>query len=775
MTSFYLKHARIDHFGAIDNRVVGPLSPHLNVVYGSNEAGKTTLASFVGGVLFGWEDARSSRNTYRPQGSERAGSLFFEERSDVADSVPDATGDLVELRRERNADGLQGNVHLLDDIDKDTFRTVFFLTSDELRSLRNTSDMTARLLTAGSGTGRSPAQVLGELRARADEYTSRSAKIHHSIVRLAEEREEVRQSLRVASEEMERYRRQDEELHDIEPKRQEARLRVEELNTQIGALSTCRTSIEKLHAEEASLKTELEHLHNDERRAVASRRSREQVVGRKLANITGAEDRAMRERLDDLSQRKVKQAHVLEAARDDAREARAAYEAVCAAQSQLEQGRAHVGRGMQIAVTAAMFALLLLCGVPLFVQGRSAGSLTYMSLGLVMILFGLLLAAAALVLLFRPTRRDEERQDRVESAREVMLQCEKRAEIADVEFQTLREEIAADLESMGLGAAQTSISRARVLLDDARDARSEIALDRQRQQAATMRVDEVEASLSDIAAQRAHLCERAGVDASISLADLDREIALRTSERAELQERTEALSRRAGELTQELSQARHAREFDKLKTRLCELKTRIDEASTDLARLLLAQRMLEEAIETWNERSQPEVYAQASRLMLLMTGGKWTRVALSESGELRVTDATLTTREPGVLSLGTCQQLYLALRIALLMCADDVGRSIPILADDILVNFDEQRRAGAARALVELSQKRQVIVFTCHREVVDALCQASDAAAGDNTAQAAGEGERNVAAVVENASGTATDDTAGDGALRSAHANVIEL
>ena len=69
--------------------------------------------------------------------------------------------------------------------------------------------------------------------------------------------------------------------------------------------------------------------------------------------------------------------------------------------------------------------------------------------------------------------------------------------------------------------------------------------------------------------------------------------------------------------------------------------------------------------------------------------------------------------------------LHLALRIALLTCADNVGRAIPILADDILVNFDEQRRLGAARALVELSEQRQVILFTCHEGVARALKKAA--------------------------------------------------
>ena len=58
------------------------------------------------------------------------------------------------------------------------------------------------------------------------------------------------------------------------------------------------------------------------------------------------------------------------------------------------------------------------------------------------------------------------------------------------------------------------------------------------------------------------------------------------------------------------------------------------------------------------------------------------------------------------------------LRIALLECAPEVGTAVPVLADDILVNFDDDRRAGAARALAELAQSRQVIVFTCHKEVV---------------------------------------------------------
>ena len=80
MKRSYLEHIKIVSFGAFSNKAVGPFAPHLNVVYGPNEAGKTTLASFVGGVLFGWEEARGSRNTYKPANAERSGSLFFAQR-----------------------------------------------------------------------------------------------------------------------------------------------------------------------------------------------------------------------------------------------------------------------------------------------------------------------------------------------------------------------------------------------------------------------------------------------------------------------------------------------------------------------------------------------------------------------------------------------------------------------------------------------------------------------------------------------------------------------
>ena len=216
----YLRSIHLERFGRFHDTVVGPFSDRMNIVLGANEAGKTTVASFVGGVLFGWEEARGNRNTYKPEGAERAGSLLFA-RSAGADASASAREDeeTFVLSRARNADGLQGDTFLVEDIDKDTYRTMFSLNSDELRSLRNTTDTTAKLLTAGSGTGSSPAHALAHVNERLAAFTSRAASAEQSIPQLLARRNALRAEQQSAADVADAYRAQDRELHELEPER----------------------------------------------------------------------------------------------------------------------------------------------------------------------------------------------------------------------------------------------------------------------------------------------------------------------------------------------------------------------------------------------------------------------------------------------------------------------------------------------------------------------------------------------------------------------------
>ena len=67
---------------------------------------------------------------------------------------------------------------------------------------------------------------------------------------------------------------------------------------------------------------------------------------------------------------------------------------------------------------------------------------------------------------------------------------------------------------------------------------------------------------------------------------------------------------------------------------------------------------------------------------------------------------------------GTCDQLYLALRLALLELYLDGQDPLPFIVDDILVMFDDDRAVAALKALARLSEKTQVIFFTHHEHLV---------------------------------------------------------
>lgn len=711
MTRPYLERLKILSFGAFSNMAVGPLAPGLNVVFGRNESGKTTLASFVGGVLFGWEDARGLRNTYKPVNAERAGSLFFQ-----------AGGHEIELSRGRNADGLQGDGSLVSDIDKETFQTMFSLTSDELRTLRNTSDVTAKLLTAGSGTGASPAHARSLIQNRLAEYTSRAAGIEHSLVNLSAQQDELREKLAYAAETVERFKRQDKEFHDLAPQRDQLLARLDSLNADIEALAACRANVEKLDREMDDLEERIASLRAEEESLRMEHRLRDRGDSAALVRLTAAEDRALRDKIESLAVDEAKFEHAVDLAQDNFSTSKAAYEVLLEAEDATSvQGVMRRQRATQIVLSIALPLMFMLSGVPLFIHGREITSLSFTVGGIGLVVFAIMLALAAMVMLFRPDKKADAKEERLQDAQWVMLQDKKKLEACMESRESFRQEARAQLDSAGLQEAQGSLRRARTLLDEAKDARAESNLYRQRQQALVSRRSSLEESLALAKRQRKRLFERIDSRAERTVEALDAALAQKAQQRSGLLETSEHLNRRYGELKQELSHAVKEKEFDALKLQAEEVKTRIDESSREYARLLLAKRMLETAIGAWESKSQPEVYRQASRLLSIMTDGAWVKVTMTAEGRLQVIDAVKTARDPLHLSLGTCQQLYLALRIALLMTADNVGRAIPILADDILVNFDSERRSGAARALAELARMRQVILFTCHEEVVKAL------------------------------------------------------
>ena len=761
----FLKYARIDSFGAFSNKTVGPFAPGMNVVFGKNEAGKTTLSQFVGGLLFGWEDARTNRNTYKPDYAERAGALVFAERPERAfetggsslteDASRETFGEspvqgiVLEneavISRTRNADGLIGDQSVVADIDRETFRTMFLLTSDELRSLRNTTDITSHLLTAGSGTEASPTYALADVNDRIQAYSSKAASATDSLVRIADDMKATRARIQRAVDETEHLKSETREYRALEGKREELSRRISSANEQIDALVGKRAQLKRMDEQREILLDELADLKEqarDQQRATAP-------VGvanafePELLELTPVEERALREKMEDLSERQVRSDHALQTAESDYAASVAAYDALTELQGNEAKATGRNNqRTLKIVLSIALPVVFAVLGVPVFMQGRVIGSLSFSVLGAVLILFALVLAAAAVFLVARPERDEKTFDLRLRDTQWVMLQDQKKLDQAKAAKDAVDEQVVRWLSGNGFSQAGGSIRVARSILDEVRDFRAKNEL--RNQQAASYEISLANAknSLSDLDMQRNRLIRSVGEIADEEWANLvssttrttpldessiGKVVARKSAQRDEMVSSLEKIGLRYGELGEQLARARDMRELDEAKQHYQELRTRMADGKADLANLLTTRFLLEKAVEEWESRSQPEVYRRAGELLSLMTDGAWIRVVLSPEGTIIATDAARNERDPKHLSLGTCQQLYLALRIALLMCADNVGESVPILADDILVNFDSQRRAGAARALAQLARTRQVIVFTCHEEVVEAMGMADPA------------------------------------------------
>lgn len=71
------------------------------------------------------------------------------------------------------------------------------------------------------------------------------------------------------------------------------------------------------------------------------------------------------------------------------------------------------------------------------------------------------------------------------------------------------------------------------------------------------------------------------------------------------------------------------------------------------------------------------------------------------------------------MSSGSADQLYLALRAAALEHYLEDAQPLPFIADDLFINFDDQRSGAGFRVLARLAQKCQVIYFTHHEHLAE--------------------------------------------------------
>jgi uncharacterized protein YhaN len=133
--------------------------------------------------------------------------------------------------------------------------------------------------------------------------------------------------------------------------------------------------------------------------------------------------------------------------------------------------------------------------------------------------------------------------------------------------------------------------------------------------------------------------------------------------------------------------------------------------------------LLQTALDRQAAGADQPLLARIGAVFRTITGGAQAGVRIEETKDGQTMVALeadgVTRKSLDQLSEGTCDQLYLALRIAALEDYAKTASPLPFIADDILQTFDDPRTTATLRALLELSERVQVIVLTHHPHVGD--------------------------------------------------------
>jgi uncharacterized protein YhaN len=242
------------------------------------------------------------------------------------------------------------------------------------------------------------------------------------------------------------------------------------------------------------------------------------------------------------------------------------------------------------------------------------------------------------------------------------------------------------------------------------------------------RAAELDAALLQLDSELLSACD--GRDAEQITAELDASLDEVRARLVEIDERLDGLDEERHHVTQQLGSLRGG--LSRLHETHAASDAAVDAASQleevralcqRYVRMRLSASVLKREIEQYRERHRTPLLQVAAELFAQITLGMYIRLDV-DSGErdepvlvcVRHDQARLTVP---ALSTGTRDQLYLALRLASIQHLSTQRELMPLVLDDILVHFDDDRARAALIALADFSAVTQVLFFTHHERLCE--------------------------------------------------------
>lgn len=294
---------------------------------------------------------------------------------------------------------------------------------------------------------------------------------------------------------------------------------------------------------------------------------------------------------------------------------------------------------------------------------------------------------------------------------EARLQAEARRldDAADGAEDTCRRRLAALLAQVRtFEPAVTDLSGAQIALASVRRRLAELTAARQQARETALYRDALQKQLPDRPAATAAVPSVPALSRETVDAELVRVQARLTAERSRLDTLT--------------GQIRSLDRSSDLQDQLAQKREQLSSLQTEYDAITLAMDALTQANTTLQNRFSPALGARAAEIFSAITAGRYGKVLLSRDFSLSAEMAgDPVGRSIRLLSQGAADQLYLAVRLAICDMVLPAEKRVPLILDDALVSFDDDRLRAALDYLLAESEKRQILLFTCQKREMDYL------------------------------------------------------
>lgn len=171
-----------------------------------------------------------------------------------------------------------------------------------------------------------------------------------------------------------------------------------------------------------------------------------------------------------------------------------------------------------------------------------------------------------------------------------------------------------------------------------------------------------------------------------------------------------------GTVKQELKQLESDRRGTRVRRELSNVERELRDAWQTWFSATLADDAIQEVAAQFEQSNQPEMLAAAIPFMQKLTLGKYNHLwAPLGRKQLFVDDDKGEARPAERLSGGTREQLFLSIRLAMVKAFAKNNIDLPMVLDDVTVNFDQDRSDAAVSTLLDFtSDGQQLLVFTSH-------------------------------------------------------------